>query len=904
MSTSSSSAVAALSTPISRRGPSSRLLQRQSLLFPTVATPGSGSVSGSRLAPNDNLSDKDFPEITGLKPLRSEVTLGRRSFGSTTLCHTVLGSPEVTRPLYSYRSAASSRLDPDGVGLGRGVGIDVDAKILLATDNLFVDFLATLSGSSSTDGDVFIERTLDQVADFEQLVGEHVSSLQSTIQTKSAPGQSQATVAVQMKTNLVMERNSWRLIGKLFTDRMTPTAESMESIASLKSEKRIAENLFQKERDLRQAQAIIDWLEKNARDMVEDEFSQAGFFGDLLVGWENTLHALRMDKNEAGNMMHVTELDPDAKSRQKRPLHDLDEQDQNRLIKAIYLCIRSGMLDSAQDLCVRLGQPWRAATLVGWKLCHDPNYEMKDTNEKLPLEGNATRDVWKRSAWILTEDAALAPQEKAIYSALCGNSSQLLGSVCLSWEDYLWALVRSMVDVKVELEIRGTMTKSFSELPQKYWENLTDLRSILDSFQSADCSKVIEEVHTPHRILQRHVILEEWHLLNKQLLEWTSRQQDSCNEEDTFAKDPHFLRFLTHFVLILKRLNVPMTTESVESVIVAYIRYLVIAQRPQQVAWYTSQLSLELQVTVYSDFLKSISNDKDRRMCLALAEENGLPLYTIRLRTVQDILSMEDSADNIAISDHHLSPQDDFKISAINFLLFEPIEREDCLIQTNALVRYFIASQKLEAAKIALVNIAPFIDMTVTDRESAEDHMKEYLCLQSYISAKESFSDWFEYLHKGKPIEPTLNEDQGSFTSAIALEQKEKQYKQDVDRWHGSLLVQSRDVCGLLLSILKFPNGWLISNINQEKEDRDSRFVEMDYIRRTCIMEVSFLLHSVYHSTRQYKEALQLADLLASEHGSLYQVFNKEDMRKFLMKLKDSSVALMEAKSTKDPLGY
>ena len=48
---------------------------------------------------------------------------------------------------------------------------------------------------------------------------------------------------------------------------------------------------------------------------------------------------------------------------------------------------------SIQDLCIRLGQAWRAATLEGWKLFHDPNYQSGTDGhgDKLPTEGNKYR---------------------------------------------------------------------------------------------------------------------------------------------------------------------------------------------------------------------------------------------------------------------------------------------------------------------------------------------------------------------------------------------------------------------------------------------------------------------------------------------------------------------------------
>ncbi len=77
----------------------------------------------------------------------------------------------------------------------------------------------------------------------------------------------------------------------------------------------------------------------------------------------------------------------------------------------------------AQELCVTQGQAWRAATLEGWRLHHDPNYGKSECvrcvrcdlcasrpfidvvmDEMEPVEGNATRDLWKLCTWQLSSD--------------------------------------------------------------------------------------------------------------------------------------------------------------------------------------------------------------------------------------------------------------------------------------------------------------------------------------------------------------------------------------------------------------------------------------------------------------------------------------------------------------------
>lgn len=71
-------------------------------------------------------------------------------------------------------------------------------------------------------------------------------------------------------------------------------------------------------------------------------------------------------------------------------------------------------------MCLHCGQAWRAATLDGWKLYHDPNLNKGilfpssdltssfsllsiDIGEELEaVEGNLGRSLWKLSCWKLS----------------------------------------------------------------------------------------------------------------------------------------------------------------------------------------------------------------------------------------------------------------------------------------------------------------------------------------------------------------------------------------------------------------------------------------------------------------------------------------------------------------------
>lgn len=63
---------------------------------------------------------------------------------------------------------------------------------------------------------------------------------------------------------------------------------------------------------------------------------------------ENTLHTLKLRRDQSSAAFSrplVTELDPDAPIRQKRPLADLDREDDARLLRFLFTLIRAGMTD-------------------------------------------------------------------------------------------------------------------------------------------------------------------------------------------------------------------------------------------------------------------------------------------------------------------------------------------------------------------------------------------------------------------------------------------------------------------------------------------------------------------------------------------------------------------------------
>lgn len=77
---------------------------------------------------------------------------------------------------------------------------------------------------------------------------------------------------------------------------------------------------------------------------------------------------------------------------------------------------------------------------------------------------------------------------------------------------------------------------------------------------------------------------------------------------------------------------------------------------------------------------------------------------------------------------------------------------------------------------------------------------------------------------------------------------------------------------------------------------------QMLLLRRLCLPSLCMLLHQVLHATKRYKQCVQIADCVADEHHQLYKVFRPDELQNLLKKIRESSLALLDAGM--DPLGY
>jgi len=859
-----------LSTPVARSGPTSRLLKRQSFAEPVL--PGAGRMQSQVPSLNQSLKllddalgspiSRPTEDVTRFLDLTRPEETRFATRGDFTMAE------DITRPVLGAEYTALLGEENPGVK---------------ATENLFDDFLSTSSGGESG------AAALDSIAEFEQMVGDHVESLRKLV-GKVDRARDKFPKTLTVLEGLTNERNTWRLMGKLYNDRLVTCLRQQQVLPppAQNSERQVIERLFQRSPNVRQAWIVVEWLERNAQDQMEEiVFNQMQYFSDSTVAWENTLSALQ---SGTGGHNMVTELDPDAPHRTGKQLHSLDQEDETRLVKALFGCVRCGLLEEGQDLCVRVGQSWRAATLEGWRLYHDPNFESgtDGRGDKLPVEGNKHRDVWKYVAWTLTQDSALSQHERAVYAALCGNLAQLQ-PVCTSWEDLVWAGAKCAVDLMVETEIREVMVKHFEELPTEYWNTPQSMSKVFAEIVGRG-GGAAREADSPYHLIQKHLILDDWTGLVEVMAGWVTR-----------PTDPHLLRLIAHLVLINRALGVVGDQVGEDIILQAYTEYLMGQNKLGLIPWYVARLPTKDQLPLFSAFLTGISDKEDQRLCLYLGREAGLDMDQVVVAAVSRARiggTKQEMVDSLAWLAHDAETQ-----------------AGDLITQANCVVRKLLIEGDTEQARSG----AGMVPATVVDKVGKEwrgegedlpsSAVREHLALQTYLTAVEAFNDWFDHYHRGAPVKPVLGQNP-SFTERVAHEQREKVYHGEVDRWRGGQMVQSRQAEEKIRAVLTFPGGWLIEeeegedtmDTRESGEEQINRMEQMSELRRSLLPRMVTLLHSLLHSTGQYSKCVALADLVVGEQHGIYLSFTKQQVKELLGKIRESSLAVME--QGKDPWGF
>jgi nuclear pore complex protein Nup107 len=533
----------------------------------------------------------------------------------------------------------------------------------------------------------------------QSLFGQSSQSVIPSIESSAAP----VSANVRELREWQAELATWKLL-KLVIEHYNPepgtdtAAEKQAQLEEVGGKARYCKNSevwdrFLLEDDQAKEKALVlRWLEQTARDSDSDvkaiitgleEHSGKGAH-TWTSGWLETKtkikQAKRMDdtdqplkpinsnlKTSDRTANLVTQLDPDAPSRQKRALERSDEYYERSLWMVAYEMMRRGL-------------PWK--TIVDW--CYERNESWRGVSIGAAYEGHPEGGpnvagptvgyLFRRMCFYAARGARI-PYEGAVYGLLSGDLKQVQ-TVCRSWDDHLYAhynaLLLSRFDSYLQKNYPNRVTESLSQkfLFQDAVANIGDWESSPEKVigllkqqkstaaQAVSPIKLIQSAligrDTDDLMLKVGVALAD--MFDKDERPHSLIIHPDSPEEDrspipagdhrtyhaeqyyqTLAKDPHAFRILVHIFIVLRNGLHTLFEDTqqdkpflaMDNVITAYIEFLRLTKRFDTIPLYAAQLIDERAAYSLARVLPDIKNSSEQRHSVALMESYRIDVVAV-----------------------------------------------------------------------------------------------------------------------------------------------------------------------------------------------------------------------------------------------------------------------------------
>lgn len=338
----------------------------------------------------------------------------------------------------------------------------------------------------------------------------------------------------------------------------------------------------------------------------------------------------------------ITQLDPDAITRQGRNLEKQDLFFERAMWLACWEMVRRGKdWDYVREWCQERVEGWRATSMR----C-DPRFSTS-------LVANwQSRSLWRKTCALAAKDGGIDDYENAVYGVLSGYLPSVQ-KVSHSWDDYLFAHYNSYLLHSFEEHVRRNLPDSVpTALADKNGPfNFTVFggqrtqsgNQIVEKMAHLEATK--EEAREPFKMLQGSLIaraFDEFVFRHGVMLaqaanaKGPSKVLSPMNGDvlkgsvtASISMDNHdLLRMITHTILIFQDLGLDFgrgdRRQAMENIIVAYVDYLSKAGKQNLLPVYASRLSPERSVSCLGRQLPFIQDRGERQTAMALMSQYGI----------------------------------------------------------------------------------------------------------------------------------------------------------------------------------------------------------------------------------------------------------------------------------------
>lgn len=366
----------------------------------------------------------------------------------------------------------------------------------------------------------------------------------------------------------------------------------------------------------REKKVVLEWLERCAQNgensldaIVEQLEKRAGAgAGTWSMGWLNTREKIKAYKRmrsvpgptpQAASIsatdssrLLVTQLDPDAPTRQERVLEKKDEYYERALWLTCYEMLRRGTSwEQISEWCEEHNESWRGASLGA-------SQELDRKSSRLNLSGPYSGALWRRMCLKAAHNPTADKYERAVYGLLAGDV-QSVEPVCQSWEDNLYMNYNSLLLAEFEDWLQNNHPEQFpSVLAQKFplykpVRPYQDLANEHDAAMTATYkqSNLSNDPDMPMKHLQAALVSHKFNEFAYELAKAIRKkanqdqksvliaQNHSLTKVDAkfmpIAEDWDVIRITAHMVIIYRSLGLQFEDEeAVDDIIVSYMDLL------------------------------------------------------------------------------------------------------------------------------------------------------------------------------------------------------------------------------------------------------------------------------------------------------------------------------------------
>ncbi|KAL8722535.1 MAG: hypothetical protein Q9225_001003 [Loekoesia sp. 1 TL-2023] len=349
----------------------------------------------------------------------------------------------------------------------------------------------------------------------------------------------------------------------------------------------------------------------------------------------------------------VTQLDPDAVTRQDRGLEAQDENFEKATWLACWEMIRRGKdWNFIRAWCQERVENWRAVAMRG-----DPRQHSSKAAKFLPDPGIdvswQSRVLWRKTCALAARTGVKDKYEAAVYGALSGYLPSVQ-TVCGSWNDYLFAhynsyLLRSF-DQYIATNLSDRLPRGLQDWDGSFEFSMTGGRRTQSGNQLIEKMRrlktLAKEAKDPMRQLQGSLIAKtfdsfilkhgfqllqaRYQIEKKSKLPKNTMQPEAEDKKKLLIKpdDYQLIRIVTHIALIYQDLGHSWMENkykrTTEAFIDAYIHFLGRAGKQQLLPLYASRMSPDSAVSSLSRQLPFIVEHGERRTMMELMKQYGI----------------------------------------------------------------------------------------------------------------------------------------------------------------------------------------------------------------------------------------------------------------------------------------